>query len=143
MEPAGGPKTFGVMALKIIVVEDKPEVVGHLRRALQDLGHEVCGVAREASDLADLLRSHRPDLVTINLDLGERQDGMGVAIVLEAAGPVPVVFVADPGEQVSEIEESRTIEGTARLYRPFTKDDLAGAIDRALRRVQEAKDADL
>ena len=131
------------MTLKIIVVEDKADLAGHLQQALGELGHEVCGVARGGGDLAALLREHEPDLVTISLGLGERQDGIGVAIVLEAAQSIPVVFIADHREEVAAIEESRTIGGSARLYRPFTHDDLAQAIDRAIRRVEDAKDADL
>ncbi len=131
------------MTLKIIVVEDKADVAGHLEQALRDLGHRVCGVARGGGDLADLLQTCEPDLVTISLDLGERQDGIGVAIVLKAAESIPVVFIADRSEEEAEIEESRTIGGSARLYRPFTLDDLARAIERAIRRVEEAKDTDL
>lgn len=131
------------MALKVIVVEDRRDVAGALREHLRDLGHEVFGVASNAADLADLLRQHEPDLVTIDLDLGEQQDGMGIAILLEAAGVVPVVFITNPDDSQAAIEESRTIECTARLRRPFTRADLAVAIDRAVQRAGEVKHADL
>lgn len=126
------------MALKAIVVEDKAGLADRLSDTLKRGGHVVCGVAETAADLAALLSSHEPDIVFIDLDLGERQDGIGVATLLEAGGPLPVVFVVDPADELAEVEESRTIECSARLDRPFTAEDLEQAIERALRRAKEA-----
>lgn len=129
--------------MKAIVVEDKTDLVDRLSDTLRRLGHEVCGVAPTAARLASLLRDHRPDIVLIDLDLGERQDGIGVATLLEAGGPLPVVFVVQPDEEGAEVEESRTVECSARLVRPFTPSDLEEAIERAVRRAHEAANPQL
>jgi AmiR/NasT family two-component response regulator len=126
------------MALKAIVVEDKAGVADRLSDTLRRLGHQVCGVAQTAADLASLLREHEPDIVFIDLDLGERQDGIGVATLLEAGGPLPVVFVVEPSEKSAEVEESQTIECSARLVKPFTTEDLEQAIERSIRRARDA-----
>jgi CheY-like chemotaxis protein len=125
-------------ALKTIVVEDKGPVAELLSDRLRGLGHEVCGVAPTALELAGLLEDHRPDVVLIDLELGERQDGIGIATLLEAGGPLPVVFVVDPDAERAEVEESRTVQCSARLARPFTDEDLAQAVDRAVSKVQTA-----
>jgi AmiR/NasT family two-component response regulator len=129
----------GGMAMKAIVVEDKTELVDRLSDRLMRLGHEVAGVAPTAAHLAALLEDHQPDIVFIDLDLGDRQDGIGVATLLEAGGALPVVFVVQTYEESAEVEESRTVECSARLMRPFTADDLEQAIERAVRRANEAE----
>jgi CheY-like chemotaxis protein len=125
-------------ALKAIVVEDSASLARRLSDALRGLGHEVCGVAATAADLAVLLRDHQPELVVIDLDLGVRQDGIGIATLLEAGGPLPLVFVVEADEKSAEVEESRTIECSARLTRPFTPEDLQRAIVRAADRAKAA-----
>lgn len=131
------------MALKAIVVEDKAGVAEHLCGMLRDLGHDVRGSARTAADLAALMTDYHPDLVVIDLDLGERQDGIGVATLLEAGGPLPVVFVVNPDEEKAEVEESRSIECSATLQTPFTPKTLQHAIERAIGRAKEAADPKL
>jgi DNA-binding response OmpR family regulator len=130
------------MALRIMVVEDKPELATCMMRAIEALGHTLHGLARNGSEVADLLSKGDPDVVTIDMDLGGRQDGMGLAVVLEAAGAIPVVFVTSNDAEVTEIEESRTIEGSSRLFRPFNADDLAHAIDKAKARVARSQAVD-
>ena len=75
--------------------------------------------------------------MVIDLALGERQDGMGLATAVQAGGAIPIVFVTGPAEEEETVQASRTIEGTARLLRPFTAEDLSQAIDRACLRVQD------
>lgn len=131
------------MTLKAIVVEDKSGVADRLSDALAAAGHRVCGVAETASDLAALLGDHQPDIVFIDLDLGERQDGIGVATLLEAGGPLAVVFIVDQADESAQVEESRTVECSARLVRPFTASDLDQAIERAVARAREAANPSL
>ncbi len=130
------------MALKAIVVEDKSGIADRLSDALAAAGHRVCGVAETAADLASLLGDHQPDIVFIDLDLGERQDGIGVATLLEAGGPLAVVFIVAADES-TQVEESRTVECSARLVSPFSASDLDQAIERAIARAKDAANPSL
>jgi AmiR/NasT family two-component response regulator len=128
------------MMLKTIVLEDEDLIAQDLAQTLRDLGHEVCGIAHRVVELAPLMQQHAPDLVTIDVNLGDRRDGIGVATVLEAAGPLPIVFVTGAADE-QEQEEMRTIEGAALVFKPFTRETLKAAIDLALARTREAKES--
>ena len=128
------------MMLKTIVLEDEDLIAQDLAQTLRELGHEVCGIAHQVAELASLMQQHTPDLVTIDVNLGERHDGIGVATVLEAAGPLPIVFVTGAADE-QEQEEMRCIEGAALVLKPFTRETLKAAIELAVARAQEAKES--
>lgn len=130
------------MTLKTIVIEDEASVADSLVQMLRSLGHAVCGVARRTADLPSLLAEHDPDLVTIDVDLGQRREGMGVATALEAGGSVPIVFVVGVVDE-AEHEDLRAIECSAVLIKPFTADQLAATIREAQDRTRRDRNPEL
>ncbi len=124
------------MTLKTIVLEDEPLVAETIAQMLRDLGHEVCGVAHSASELPALLSAHEPDLITIDVNLGDRHDGVGVATLLEYAGCLPIVFITG-GVDEEERGDIQAVEGSTLLLKPFTTDQLAAAIQAAQDRARE------
>jgi DNA-binding response OmpR family regulator len=124
------------MSLKTIVLEDEPLVAETIAQMLRDLGHEVSGVAHSAHELPALLAAHEPDLITIDVNLGDRHDGVGVATLLEAAGCLPIVFITGEVDD-EERGDILAVDGSTLLLKPFTSDQLAAAIREAVQRAQE------
>jgi CheY-like chemotaxis protein len=58
------------MAKKILIVDDEPDVVSYLEMILQDNGYETLTAANGNEALA-LLRSEKPDLVTLDISMPE------------------------------------------------------------------------
>lgn len=125
------------MALKIIVLEDDAVIAEAIAQALQDLGHEVCGLATSVWDMAALLAMHEPDLVTIDLNIGERHDGIGVATALQAGGPLAVVFITGAAED-RDLEQIKAVPGSSVVLKPFTTPDLRMGLALAWTRAREA-----
>jgi DNA-binding response OmpR family regulator len=123
-------------ALKAIVVEDDHLIAEGLAQTLQDLGHHVCGIAHDVAELSALLGEHDPDLVTMDVNLGQGREGLGVATVLEATGPLAIVFVTGTISEEQQ-EDIRTTECAALVLKPFTPAQLAVAIEIALERTRE------
>ena len=124
------------MTLKTIVLEDEPLVAETIAQMLRDLGHEVCGVAHSAGDLPALLAAHEPELITIDVNLGERHDGVGVATLLESAGCLPIVFITG-GVDDEQRADIQAVEGAVLLLKPFTSEQLAEAVEAAQDRARE------
>ena len=124
------------MTLKTIVLEDEPLIAEAIAQMLRDLGHQVCGVAHSAGELPALLSAHEPELITIDVNLGDRHDGIGVATLLESAGCLPIVFITG-GVDEEERQDILAVEGSTLLLKPFTVDQLAMAIQEAVQRAQE------
>jgi DNA-binding response OmpR family regulator len=130
-----GLKTPG---LKTIVVEDDDVIVQALTDALRVLGHEVCGVAHDVLGMASLLEQSNPDLIALDLNLGKQHEGVGVATALQAAGPIPIVFVAGAVTE-DQRKDVRALEAAALVLMPFTPSDLERGIDLALKRAHQAE----
>lgn len=119
--------------LQCLVVENEPLKAHGLARMLSDVGHQVCGLARDVPELADLLANHEPHLIVIDVDLGRGTEGLGLGTVLEATGPLAIVYFAETADEALH-QEIRAMEGTALLVKPFTSDRLKRAITIAVAR---------
>jgi CheY-like chemotaxis protein len=58
------------MAKTILIVDDEPDVVSYLEMILQDNGYETLA-ARNGNEAMELLREHKPDLVTLDISMPE------------------------------------------------------------------------
>ena len=78
--------------LRVLVVEDDPMIGPLLAEVLEDLGHVVVAVVVDADAAVAAAGDCRPDLMIVDIKLGERS---GVAAVREILrdGFVPHVFV--------------------------------------------------
>jgi CheY-like chemotaxis protein len=113
-------------ALRILVVENDTIIGILLGELLKEMGHDVCAIeSTEADAVAAALRC-RPDLMIIDVRLG---DGSGISAVEEIlrTGPVPYVFVSD---DISSVQALRP--GEVIIRKPYREPDLAQAIRRAI-----------
>lgn len=114
------------MSLRILIVEDEMTIALLLEEMVEELGHQVAGLAMRLPQAVELARSHPFDLAILDVNL----DGMmsyPVADVLAERG-VPYVFATGYGPAGLEPEfRDRVI-----IKKPYGMDDLRGAIDHAL-----------
>jgi two-component system, response regulator PdtaR len=113
-------------ALRTLVVEDDVMIGELLAETLEGLGHTVCAVERNVADAVAAASHWRPDLMIVDVGLGEAS---GIAAVKEILRGefVPHVFVT--GDTV----RGMTLGAEAVLIqKPFRVSDLERAIERAL-----------
>ena len=86
------------MTSRILIVEDEMLVAMELECTLQDLGHEVAGIAADLSG-AEVYFDHEIDLALVDLNLrdgltgpqiGERLGARGVTVLFVTANPKSV-----------------------------------------------------
>ena len=132
-------RSWDMSGLKAFVVESSPPDARGLAAMLRELGHEVCGIAQDVSQLAGLLARMTPDLIALDLDLEEGNEGLGLATVLQATGPLAIVFVAEAAD-LPDRQGIRAVEGTALLTRPFDVPELRTAVALAFERARAARE---
>jgi DNA-binding response OmpR family regulator len=114
---------------RILVVEDRPDVLRLLESILSDAGYR-CLSAHDAGEAREAIRADRPNLIVLDVLLG-REGGLALASSL-APLKIPIVFIT--GDHSLEHE----LLGTGRRYllKPFRGDALLHAIERTLQEEQ-------
>ena len=92
---------IGNAPLSILVVDDDEKIRALLRNVFEDAGFAVQEVATAAEVLSFLTRE-RPDLITLDLQLGF-EDGLDVARVIRDVSSVPIVMVTGRGDVVDRV----------------------------------------
>ena len=84
---------------QILIVEDQRTVAGALRTRLRSLGYNVTGVASTGDEAISKVGELRPDLVLMDIKLGEGMDGIEAARQIRIEHDVPVVYVSAYADQ--------------------------------------------
>ena len=116
---------------RVLVIDDEPDVVRLIVKVLSGRGH-VVQVARDgASALAQVLREP-PDVILLDSDL-PKIDGAEVCRRIktdEATAGIPVVMMTSSYIDIYDVGAEGGPE--AFVVRPFVREVLANAIERAL-----------
>ena len=119
-------------ARKILDVEDEALVALGVSSLLEDMGHEVCGVAASVEEALALSRAHSPDLVLMDVNLQEGGSGIDAAHQLrEFEQPPLVLFLTSyvDGETRRRMEET---EPFGIMQKPYQEAQLEKTVTEAL-----------
>jgi PAS domain S-box-containing protein len=127
-EAARSPVFLPVLEpLRILAVEDEPEVLDLVRAMLTHAGHSVVGAASGREALA-LFAQDGTDLVITDLGMSG-MTGLALAELLKAQRPVPIVLMTGWAE---DLDEAATAAVDVVLAKPFTREKLFEALARAV-----------
>lgn len=117
--------------VKILVIEDDPDIADFIRRGLIYKDYEV-EVAHDGDRGLVLARDFVPDLVLLDLMI-PKIDGVEVCRRLRAAGNVPIIILT---ARDSVTDKIRGLDAGADDYvtKPFAFDELLARVRAALRR---------
>ena len=122
---------------RIIVINDTKEILELFRDVLEgELGHEVI-LMSFAPDELDRILEAKPDLLVIDFVIGDREmEGWQLLQKMrmhrDTAG-IPIVACTAAVKQVRESEAYLLEQGIEVVLKPFTIDQLEGAVARALK----------
>ena len=135
-------------AVRILVVDDEPEVRAAVEDGLAVEGYEVRGAADGLAALSDVA-AWRPDAIVLDVMMPVL-DGLGVCRQLRAMGDRTPVLVLTALDSVSERVDGLEAGADDYLVKPFALDELIARVRALLRRAapdpaepQELRYADL
>ena len=122
-QPAAGPP--------VLVVDDDPQTLRYIRRALSAAGYNAT-VTADPAEALDLVQAHPPRLVLVDLVL-PGADGIELLRDILAFAEVPVIVVSAYGR---DRDIARAFESGAADYivKPFSPTELVARVNAALRR---------
>ena len=129
--PAEGPRQETTEREPILVVDDDPQTLRYVRKALSDAGYTPIVTAEPGETLA-LVEENRPSLVLLDMMLPD-SDGIELMRDIFAAADVPVIFLSAYGQ---DRVVARAFDAGAADYivKPFSPTELAARVRAALRR---------
>ena len=118
---------------KIVVVEDERVVALHLRQQLARLGYDVPAMATKGRQALELITSHRPDVVLMDIHIDGEMDGIDTAARIPDHLHIPVIYLTAYSED-STLERARSTRPYGYLLKPFSERELHATIQMALER---------
>lgn len=118
------------MSARILIIEDEALVAMELRYVLEDLGHEVVGIAADAPTARALTQKMDVDLALVDIHLSDGPTGIDLGRELGQTEGVTVLFMtANPGMVRDGVAGTIGV-----LSKPTDEDAVRTAVDYALRR---------
>lgn len=118
------------MPARILIIEDEALVAMELRYVLEDLGHEVVGLAADAPTARSLAREGHVDLALVDIHLSDGPTGIELGRELGQQEGVTVLFMtANPGMVRDGVAGTIGV-----LSKPTDERAVQTAVDYALRR---------
>jgi len=121
--------------LRALIAEDENLTRTILRARLEKLGHQVVAEAENGSQAVELAKVHRPQVVIMDIRMPE-MDGIEAARRIMAEAPCAILFLTAYSDQAM-VEEASETGALAYLMKPFRKEDLAPALEVAVRRFRQ------
>jgi two-component system, response regulator PdtaR len=127
--PTAAPKRVA----RILVVEDEALIAMELSDRLTTLGYETCGPCARGEDALEIIKSHPPDLVLMDINLAGSFSGLDTAERLLKTHDVPVVFLTAYSD-ASLVERALKTEAYGFLIKPYQEREFQLTIEFALHR---------
>lgn len=119
--------------MRVLLVEDEGIIALHAETLLTELGHAVCGVAASGMEAVHKAAEMRPDLILMDIRLGNGIDGVTAAHVILRRYGIRSVFVSADSDPATRrrIISANPLGFVAKPYSPESlAQALADAADR-------------
>ena len=129
--PAESPRQEKTEGEPILVLDDDPETLRFVRKALSEAGYRVI-VTADPEEAVPLMEENRPHLVLLDLML-PGADGIALMDDILGVSNVPVIFISAYGRDrvVARAFEAGAID---YIVKPFSPTELVARVRAALRR---------
>jgi len=126
--------------VRVLVIDDEPQILRALRINLSVRGYEV-GTAATGADALRMAADHRPDVVILDLGLPD-MSGIEVLAGLRGWLTAPVIVLSARTDSVEKVE---ALDAGADDYvtKPFGMDEFLARLRAAVRRGASAAETDI
>ena len=123
---------------KILVVEDNIITAKHITNSLKKFGHTITDMVNSKKTVEKSIVSNRPDLVILDINLGQEIDGIQIAGILENDYSIPFVFLTSYNDEET-ISRILKLNPSGYIIKPFNPVDLNSVVELALFKARSGK----
>jgi DNA-binding LytR/AlgR family response regulator len=124
--------------LKILIVEDEMLIAANIANQLETLGYEILGIIPRGQEAINAVKSDKPDLVLMDINLKGDIDGIEAATQMQLEGAIPIIYLTANTDE-HHFKRAKATNPYAFLSKPFKKLDLKNAIELASDRILAEK----
>ncbi len=117
------------VATDVLIIEDEPIIALDIEAMVQELGHDVTGIARTHKEAISLVRIRRPGLVLADIQLADGSSGLDAVNEILMNIDVPVIFITAYPERLLTGDKP---EPAFLITKPFQPEAVKAAISQAL-----------
>ncbi len=123
---------------KILVVDDDRTTATVIQLQLQNLGYQVPALATSATEAIDCAREHVPDLILMDIQLGEDKDGIDAANTIQQELAIPVIYVTAHADQQT-FQRAKNSQPLGYINKPLRENDLRTTLGLALEQIAQRR----
>jgi DNA-binding response OmpR family regulator len=114
--------------LRVLLIDDTPEIAELLSFALRDLGHEV--VAEGYTDTVnELIVEHHADALVLDCSSYDMSEALfDIVRANPKHGDLPIIIITDTPELADPSLETRNAQSVLLIPKPFTASQVARAL---------------
>ncbi|WP_339108918.1 response regulator [Thioclava sp. GXIMD4216] len=118
------------VAGKVMIIEDEAIIAMDIRAIVEELGHQVTGIARTRTEAVELAAREKPDLILADIQLADNSSGIdAVNDILAQFDQLPVVFITAFPERLLTGERP---EPAFLITKPYTETQVQSAVSQAM-----------
>ena len=117
--------------LRILVAEDNLVHASKMEMILDELGYDLIGIFDNEVEMLRMFNATLPDLVILDIDLKDTDDGVTIAGKINSIRPTPIIFATSFVDKETITRALRT-DPYAYLIKPIEKPSLQAAIELAV-----------
>ncbi len=114
---------------QVLIIEDEPLIALDIEGIVNDLGHDVVGIATTRTEAGELARSSKPGLVLADIQLADGSSGIDAVNDILKGADMPVIFITAYPERLLTGERA---EPTFLITKPFKPEMVKAVISQAL-----------
>ena len=124
--------------ISILAVEDDPLHADILRMVLDEAGYEVIDIVDNSNEALRLLKATQPDLLLMDIDIGEEINGIELVKKINELTDIPVIYITSMQEN-HVFQAAKETLPEAFIRKPYDAFQLQSAIELLIFRMQKEK----
>jgi CheY-like chemotaxis protein len=121
---------------RIVLVEDEAITALHLAKQLRNLGYQVVALAHSGPRAIEHVLARRPHAVLMDIHLQGTMDGIDAARHIQAAAPIPVVYMSAHADAATIERLQATTQAAGFVPKPIHLPTLHATLQRVCSRPQ-------
>lgn len=114
--------------LRILIVEDEPIIAENIGMYLNNYNYTISGMAYDADEAFQELKSNTPDLVLLDINLGSTVDGVALAEYINKNYNLPFVFLTAYSDTTT-LHRAKATNPMGYIVKPFHEAALYATVE--------------